>query len=294
MNRVFVLGNAAIDLSLFLPHLARTGETAVASAASRSPGGKGLNQAVVAARAGTPVRFCAPVGNDADAAFLGSVLADEAFAQLRLLPKPCPTDQSIVMVAENGENSIVTLCECADRLTDAEAIAFAVEAEPGDWLLLQGNLPESVTLAAVRASSGRVVLNAAPLRWPVATLLPSCAAVIVNRGEAATITGRSDPAAAASWLRDQGCAVAIVTLAADGCLWADAEGVATSPAPAVRTIDTAGAGDTFCGALVAHLAAGGTLRNALAAAQAAAALSVTRPGTFSALPTATELAALKF
>lgn len=286
---VFVLGNAGIDLTLALPQLVRPGETAVATTAVRSPGGKGLNQAAAAARAGARVRFCAAVGDDADAAVIGAALARERFAELRLLAKPVPTDQSIVMVAADGENSVVSLCGCADALTGAEAAGFAAETAPGDVLLLQGNLSEQATAAAIDAAPARTVLNAAPLRWPINRLLPRCAVVVVNRGEAECVTGLSDPAAAAHRLRALGCATAIVTLGGAGCLWADRERQGHMPALAVKALDTTGAGDTFCGVLVARLARGADVPDAIATAQAAAALSVTRHGAFASVPSAAEL-----
>jgi len=289
MTTVFVLGNAGIDLSLALPHLVRPGETAVATSAVRAPGGKGLNQAVVAARAGARVRFCAPVGEDEDAAFVAAALARERLAELRLLAKPVPTDRSIVMVAADGENSIVSLCGCADALTKAEAATFAAEATSEDYLLLQGNLTRPATLAAACGSAARKVLNPAPLRWPITGLLRFCEVVVVNRGEAESITGLSNPEAAAHKLHALGCATAIVTLGSDGCLWVDPQGAGCMAAVAVTALDTTGAGDTFCGVLVAQLGEGAALRNAIAAAQAAAALSVTRHGAFAALPSAVEL-----
>ena len=288
---VFVLGNAGVDLSLTLAHLARPGETAVASAGARAPGGKGLNQAVVAARAGARVRFCAPVGEDAEAGFVARTLAAEPLAGLRLLRRPEPTDASIVMVADDGENSIVSLCRCADTLDEAEAEVFAGGVAAEDWLLVQGNLTAAATLAAARAARGRVMLNAAPLRWPVAPVLPFCAVAVVNRGEAEAITGLA-AGDAALWLRAQGCAAAVVTLGAEGCVWADADGLHRLPAAAVRAVDTTGAGDTFCGVLAARLASGRALPDALAAAQRAAALSVTRFGAYAALPTVAELRGL--
>ncbi len=286
---VLVLGNAGVDLSLSLARLARPGETAVASAAVRAPGGKGLNQAVAAARAGGRVRFCAPVGEDADADFVARTLATEPLAELRLRRRPEPTDISVVMVAADGENSIVSLCRCADALDAAEAAAFAGEAAPADWLLMQGNLAATATLAAMRASRGRVVLNTAPLRWPATPMLPFCAVAVANRGEAEAITGLAEPGAAARRLRAEGCGAAVVTLGAEGCVWADADGSGHLPAVPVRAVDTTGAGDTFCGVLVERLASGLALPDALAAAQRAAALSVTRPGAYAALPTAAEL-----
>lgn len=286
---VLVLGNAGVDLSLALARLARPGETAVASAGARAPGGKGLNQAVAAARAGARVRFCAPVGKDAEADFVVQTLAAEPLAGLRLLRRPEPTDISIVMVAADGENSIVSLCRCADMLDEAEAEAFAGETEPADWLLMQGNLTAAATLAAARAARGRVMLNAAPLRWPVAPVLPFCAVAVVNQGEAEAITGLAEPGAAALWLRARGCGAAVVTLGAEGCAWADPDGSGRLPAAAVPAVDTTGAGDTFCGVLAARLASGRALPDALAAAQRAAALSVTRFGAYAALPTVAEL-----
>lgn len=286
---LFVLGNAGVDLSLALAHLARPGETAVASGGVRAPGGKGLNQAVAAARAGARVSFCAPVGDDAEAGFVAQSLAMEPLAELRLLRRPGPTDISVVMVAGDGENSIVSLCRCADTLSESDAAAFAGGMAPGDWLLMQGNLTAAATSAAMRAARGRVMLNAAPLRWPVAPMLPSCAVVVVNRGEAEAATGLADAGDAALRLRAQGCAAAVVTLGAEGCVWADADGVGRLPAVPVQPLDTTGAGDTFCGVLAARLASGQALPDALAAAQRAAALSVTRFGAYAALPTAVEL-----
>ena len=287
-----MLGNAGVDLSLTLAHLVRPGETAVASAGVRAPGGKGLNQAVAAARAGARVTFGAPVGDDAEAAFVAACLAAEPLAELRLMRKPGPTDISIVMVAADGENSIVSLCTCADLLDEDEAARFANGMRPADWLLLQGNLTGPATLAAMQAARGRVMLNAAPLRWPVTPMLPFCSVAVVNKGEAESITGLADPEAAALELRLQGCTAAVVTLGAKGCVWADADGTGSLAAIPVDPLDTTGAGDTFCGVLVARLASGLRLGDAIDAAQKAAALSVTRSGAYMALPTEAELSSL--
>jgi len=113
--------------------------------------------------------------------------------------------------------------------------------------------------------------------------------VVVNQGEAESVTGLAEPGAAAMRLRAQGCDAAVVTLGAEGCVWADADGLGRLPAVAVRPLDTTGAGDAFCGMLAACLVCGMPLPDALATAQRAAALSVTRFGAYAALPTAAEL-----
>lgn len=283
MNRVLVLGNAGIDIVLPVPRLPRPGETLVGGEAARAPGGKGLNQAVMAARAGAEVHLLAPLGDDADGAAVAAALAREPIARLSL-PRPGPgTDLSVILVAPDGENCIVTSGACADALGVDAAEAFAAGAGSGDVLLLQGNLSPPATLAAARramAASACVLLNPAPLRWDARSLLPLCGAVVANEGEAAAITGL-DGMAAAEALRGMGPALAVVTLGARGCAVA---GIGLLPAVPVRAVDTAGAGDAFCGTLAAALALGLAMPDALVAAMRAAADTCTRPGAYAALP----------
>src|SRR5476649_960750 len=106
MGRVVVIGNAGLDLGLAVPHLPRPGETLVGTPSPRAPGGKGLNQAVVAARFGARVTFSAPLGNDAaEAAEIERHLSAEGFDALNLPRLPYPTDFSLLMVLPNGERS---------------------------------------------------------------------------------------------------------------------------------------------------------------------------------------------
>ncbi|MDJ0390718.1 PfkB family carbohydrate kinase [Roseomonas sp. E05] len=294
MSRLLVLGNAGIDLLCPVPHLPRPGETLVAAGQSRAPGGKGLNQAVVAARAGAAVRFVAPVGRDGAAAELAAALGAEPLDGLALLPQDAPTDLSLLMVAEDAENCILSLGAAADALAPQEAEAEAAALRPDDMLLVQGNLSLEATVAAMRRAAGhgaRVLLNTAPLRWDMAPLLPLCTLVLANAGEAEALTGQTG-AAAAEALHRAGAALALVTLGAEGCVAAGAEGIRHHPATPARAVDTTGAGDTFCGVLAARLLAGEALAPAIAAAQRAAALTVTRPGAFAALPSCEELRAL--
>jgi ribokinase len=293
MSRVFVLGNAMVDLALPMARLPLPGETVVADGLSRAPGGKGLNQAVVAARTGVDVFFQAQIGRDADAAFVRGSLEAEPFAGLHLLTCDAPTDLSIVMVAADAENSIVSLCQAADAMTIADAVGFVGLMQEADWLIVQGNLSLEVTAAAgatARSRGGYVLFNAAPLRWPLTTMLRHTNVLVVNRVEAARLTGDEDPAAAAGFLQAGGAGSVVVTLGQAGCLWLDTATHCRS-AVATQAIDTTGAGDSFCGALVAALAGQVAFDIAIARAQAAACISVTRRGAFAALPSAAELRA---
>lgn len=302
MNRVLVLGNAGLDLAVRLPRLPLPGETLLGEAlagagagagAGHAPGGKGLNQAVAAARAGAAVHLLAPLGGDAAATAVAEALAAEGLAGVELPRLPHATDFSVVMVLPDGENSITGAGPCAAALPAQHAAAFAATARPGDLVLLQGNLSRAATSAALAeavARGARTLLNPAPMWWDPAPLLAQCRIVVANRGEAAALSGEADPAAALAWLRRAGVALAIVTLGAEGCLVLDEAGPRHCQVPPVRAVDTTGCGDTFCGVLAAGLAAGHAVRDAVARAQRAAAITASRPGAYAALPTRAELA----
>lgn len=295
MSRLLVLGNAGLDVGLDLPGLSQPGETLLARAGRRAPGGKGLNQAVVAARTAlVPVLFRAPIGDDPEGQHVARALALEPFAVLELPVLAAPTDLSIVMVLPGGENAIVSACDCAHALPPEDAAAFAAHCGPGDWLLLQGNLLPTVSAAAIavaRARGGRIMLNTAPVVPGLAELLSQCDLLVANAREASQLAPAApDAAAAAAVLREASSGIAIVTLGADGCLVDAGAGLRHHRVAAVYAVDTTGAGDAFCGVLAAALCSGRSLDVAIAAAQRAAALTVTRPGVAAALPTASELA----
>ena len=295
MSRLLVLGNAGLDVSLPVPRLPHAGETLVGGPRGSAPGGKGLNQAVVAARTGlVPVSFCAPLGDDVDAARIEALLRQERFACLELPRRPGLSDLSVLLVSPDGENCIVTSGERAAGLPPEDAANFAGAARPGDWLLLQGNLTASASMAALRAAEAagaRTVLNTAPLLWDVGPMLPHCAVVVANTVEARQLTGLDGSAAAAA-LHAAGAALAVVTLGAAGCVVAGTDGVRRHPALPGPSVDSTGAGDTFCGVLAAMLAAGRDAGQAVTVAQRAAALTVGRRGAFAALPSAAELRAI--
>lgn len=281
MSRVVVVGNAGLDLRLAVPRLPLPGETLIGHAGARAPGGKGLNQAVVAARCGAEVRFCAPLGSDAaEADEVERSLSGEGFAQLHLPRLPHPTDFSLLMVLPSGENSIVSTSACSLALSFAQVTPVLDRLEAGEVVLLQGNLSLDVAaaiLAAARRQGARTIFNPAPY-WPGAErLLTTCSLVIANRLEAEALGSALDDAEAA-----------VVTLGADGCLF-DGQ---VFPAERVDATDTTGCGDVFCGVMAAALAQGREMAGAIAAAQIAAAITAVRPGAFDALPSRGELAAL--
>ena len=285
MSHVVVVGNAGLDLRLTVPRLPLPGETLIGAESSRAPGGKGLNQAVVAARCGVEVRFCAPLGHDAPQADeVQRYLFDEGIAELILPRLAHPTDFSLLMVLPDGENSIVSTSACSLALAREQAEPALQSLGERDIVLLQGNLSLDTTafiLAAAQRQKAMTVFNPAPF-WPGAEkLLGLCGLVIANRAEAESLAGSLQAAGAA-----------VITLGADGCLLIERERRRSFPAETVTAVDTTGCGDTFCGVMAAAFAHGFTIDEAIGVAQKAAALTATRPGAFEALPSRAELGAL--
>lgn len=294
MGRVFVLGNAGLDISLAVPRLPERGETLLGGGISRAPGGKGLNQAVTAARAGASTRFHAPVGQDAQAEEIRLAMSREGL-EFEPAPVDQPSDFSLLMVMPDGENSVVSGGPCAMSFSPAAAADFASTAGVGDVVVLQGNLTQDATLAALKAAFDRgatTLFNPAPLWWEAGPLLPFVTIVVANRGESEAITGVADPAKAAALLRHQGVSIALVTLGGDGCLMQQGAVVSHHGATPVDVKDTTGCGDTFCGVLAAALAMGRTIDDAIDLAQRAAAITAMRAGAYAALPSRQELAAI--
>jgi ribokinase len=274
MGKVVVIGNAGLDLGLAVPHLPRPGETLVGTPSPRAPGGKGLNQAVVAARYGARVTFCAPLGNDAgEAKEIEAHLAREGFDSLILPRLPYPTDFSLLMVLPTAENSIVSTSACSLALTFEQARPALGDLTTDDVVLVQGNLSLETT-SAILAAAPRSIFNPAPF-WPGAETFAGRASIVIANEVEAQALGAGE--------------AAIVTLGAGGCRWRGR----SFPAERVAAIDTTGCGDTFCGVVAAALAEGATIERAIGAAQKAAALTATRPGAFAALPSRDELKSIR-
>ena len=110
---VVVIGNAVVDIAYQVERLPGSGETALARERRVDVGGKGLNQAIIAHRAGAEVRFCAGLGDDAAGAMIRACFEAEGLSTAWLVSVPCATDESIVYVARSGENCIVSTDEAA-------------------------------------------------------------------------------------------------------------------------------------------------------------------------------------
>jgi ribokinase len=294
---VVVLGSANVDHVLAVERVPTAGETVLAGTEARSPGGKGLNQAVAAARAGVVTAFIGAVGDDDGGRLLREVLAAGGVATSGLRTSAEPTGEATVVVGQDGENLIVVSRRANATVTDLTTADRAAIAA-ARVLLCQLEVPASVVLAAARwarASETTLILNAAPAGALPAEVWPLTDLLVVNETEAAQIARDTagQPALetgdVVAGLRRLVGAV-VVTRGARGAEYSgpDRERLAVG-APAVTAVDTTGAGDTFCGVLAAAIAGRLTMSQALHRAAAAGAWSVQRHGTTESMPTSGQL-----
>ncbi|MDM7485947.1 MAG: ribokinase [Vibrio metschnikovii] len=298
MNQLVVLGSVNADHVLQIPTFPRPGETLHGRNYQVIPGGKGANQAVAAARLKADVGFIACVGDDAF-----GIESCERFKRDGMdirgvkVQADCPTGIAMIQVSDRGENSICLSAEANDRLT-AEAIEDDLPSiRAASYLLMQLETPiDGIIKAAqvAKQAKTKVVLNPAPARELPSSLL-SCVDVITpNETEAQVLTGitvTDDASAqqAATVLHQQGIEIVIITLGAKG-VWLSENGRGQLiPGFRVSATDTTAAGDTFNGAFVTGLLENMPLESAIKFAHAAAAISVTRFGAQTSIPTRQEV-----
>ncbi|MEM8552447.1 MAG: ribokinase [Pseudomonadota bacterium] len=290
---LFVVGNVTEDLIFSVPRLPGPGETLIADERHADLGGKGLNQALIAARAGCTVTLIAAVGEDAAGESAHRLAAEELPGTKLITVAGVPTDQSLITVAPDGENHIVSTAFAANALTPARIAPLLAAIGAGDACLVQGNLSADATqeaLTAARTSGALTVANPSPIRWPWAPLWPLIDIAILNRIELQELSGEADVPAGARRLLSLGAASVLVTLGADGACFFDATNTLVQAAGQASVVDTAGAGDTFCAVFVAMTLDGAGAKDALRVAAELSALTVSRRGTLSAFPSRAEIA----
>jgi ribokinase len=294
MSAIVVLGSANLDLVVRQPRLPRPGETMFGTGFTTVPGGKGLNQAVAAARAGGDVGFLGAIGRDAFGEQLRRCLRDDGVDTDGLAEVDAPTGTAHISVLDGGENAIVVVSGANASITSLDA-GSQRRIEEARYLVAQLERPIELVGEAFVVARGlgiQTVLTPAPVQPIDHALLQLVDVLVPNAQEACELAGVADEVDAAVEL-SRAAGLVVMTRGSRGALVArEGAVVAEVPAREVEAVDTTGAGDTFAGVLVARLAAGDELDAALSAATVAASISVTRPGTTTSMPTWDEIAAL--
>ncbi len=288
---ILVAGSANLDFVVRASHIPGPGETVLGREFKTYPGGKGANQAVASARAGgAPTHMLLALGADAFAVPLEKSLTDAKVTLHTVRPPNQPTGTAFICVSDDAENAI-TVAPGANTCLEPQHLPPLAGFT---HLLLQLETPLPTVTAyakAARAQGVAVVLNAAPAQALPAELLGLVDVLVVNEGELATVSGH-DGSIAQCLERLQQVPTVVVTLGHRGCCARYQGQFVLQQSFDITPVDTTGAGDTFCGSLVAALSRGADIARALQTASAAAALACTRAGAQSSIPEAAEVAEL--
>ena len=298
---IIIVGSLNLDFIVRVARLPQRGETLPGGQFVTLPGGKGANQACAVGRLARP----------GAAVMIGCVGQDVYGRQLLESLRACGVDNryvrgtmeaatgvALILVEESGQNQIVVVFGANDFLSPAD-VTEALTALDGSHLLLQLETPlETVTAAAAHARSlgMTVILDPAPARKAPAVLLHNVDILTPNESEALALVGAAgdhvalaDASDVARELLALGPRHVILKLGAQGAFLADGERARHFPARPVEAKDTTAAGDCFNGALATGLAEGLTLDAAIAFANVAASISITRIGAQASLPTRAEI-----
>ncbi len=243
--RVCVVGSVNADLTYTVGALPQPGQTVLASALTTSPGGKGGNQAVAAARAGAAVQLVAALGTDPAAEQLRTHLDTNGVGLAGMTHVPGPSGCATIIVDAGAENFIVVAPGANAHLSLRSATIRSVIAD-SDVVLIQLEIPTDTAVAAAqvgRDAGAAVIVNASPTAHPdkVAALAELADVVVVNETEAG------------AWLTEDCPPVShlVITRGARGASYIAVGEETDVPAPAVEPVDTTGAGDVFAGVLAA-------------------------------------------
>ena len=300
--KVVVIGSLNMDLVTRAPRLPRGGETLIGQSFATVSGGKGANQAVAATRLGAEVSMVGCVGNDAYGAELRGALLVEGIDCQAVSTVEGSSGVALIVVDDNSQNAIVIVAGANGSLTPQVIDRFDAVLQTADVIICQLEVPDATVGHALkrgRALGKTVILNPAPASRPLpADWFAAIDYLIPNESEASALTGLSvdslaSAETAATRLIAMGVGKVIITLGAQGSLFADGSRLEHFPAPKVKAVDTTAAGDTFVGGFAAALAAGSSEADAIRFGQVAAALSVTRAGAQPSIPTLSDVQAFE-
>jgi ribokinase len=291
MGSVFVAGSLNMDVVAFASRLPAAGETIAGSRIAFFPGGKGLNAAVASARQGARTFLLGKVGDDAFGEQLLDFLKGSG-VEISHVEKVSGSSSGVaqITVAEGGQNTIVVV-PGANADVHAEHV-LEPDIGPEDVLLA----PFEIPLPAVRSflEKGRLV-GAKTVLCPTPAqpcdFMDLASVVMLNEVELAYYAGQkvSEAAGLAKSLLHGPHQAIVVTLGSAGALAVSEAGTIRVGGMKVSAVDAVGAGDCFAGCLAARFAKGDELETAMRYANAAAALSVTREGAATSMPTQDEV-----
>jgi len=288
-----VIGSSNTDMVIRVQKLPLPGQTVMGDNFQTFAGGKGANQAVAARRAGGNVSFLAAIGDDELGKSAKGIYELEGIdTSLIQVIDDRPSGVAMIFVDDAGENCISVAPGANNALTDETVRRHEGAISTADVLLLQLESPMEAVIEAVEIASRhatRCVLNPAPAREIPDSTLAKLYCITPNETEAKMLTDiavvdEQSAAAAAERLLQRGVENVVITLGENGALLCNSDGTQHQNAPSVPVVDSTAAGDTFNGVLVALLAEGSPIKEAIRLAVSAASLSVQTTGAIASIP----------
>jgi ribokinase len=294
------LGSINMDVVVRVNRFPARGETVAGTACDLVPGGKGANTAVAVAKMGVPVDLVGALGNDEFGRLLRAYLVDSGVNLDAVAEVDGSSGTAVVTVDADGHNQIVVVPGSNERISpDAVANYLSRQCDSVRFLVSQFEVPIDLVAEAFSAAKARgatTVLNPSPMRPLAPSLIAATDLILLNEVELSQASGERvctpDEAAdvASRWTRRIGNKTVVATLGAQGLVAVVDGRVIRQPAKPVSGVaDTTGAGDCFCGTLLAFLCQGRPFDDSLHLAQEAAARSVERPGASPSFPRLEEL-----
>jgi len=284
-----------MDLVVKSPRIPAVGETILGEDFIMTPGGKGANQAVAAAKLGADVYFIAKLGDDVFAEqSLNNFKKEGVNTKYVIQTKEAPSGVALITVDDAGNNVIVVATGANQMLSPEDVKRAESDIASSGALVAQLEIPlETVEFAARLANNCGVpfILDPAPAQKLSPELLKMVDVLTPNETEAQILTGievtsnRDSARTAAKKLLEYGVKSVILTMGAKGFLLANDDRMESVPAVKVNAVDATAAGDAFTGSLAVGLAQGWELFDAALFANQVAALSVTKMGAQSSMPT---------
>ena len=292
---VAVVGSAMMDLTAYAKYLPEPGQTLLGELFTTGFGGKGANQAVIAAHCGAQVHFIGKLGRDLFGDSIASNFSNVGIRSEYVEQSDSPTGVAHIWVDGNGENRIIIIPGANHEIERAKAVAAINSIENLSVVVAQCEIKQEVTLAAFKAAKARgcvTILNPAPYQGLSQELLELCDWIIPNETEFRELHGElpTNDEILKSFRPGRN---SVVTLGSAGAVLINADGTINRvSAPVVNAVDTTGAGDAFVGTFAFGLASGMNSMKALTLGIKVASLSVTKKGAQSSYPTQAEIATL--
>ena len=292
---IAVVGSAMMDLTAYADVLPEPGQTLAGQLFTTGFGGKGANQAVMAAHCGAEVHFIGKLGKDV----FGTAIADN-FVKVGIHSQYVDKSETATGVAHiwvdgNGENRIIIIPGANHEIEITKAVEAIDSIKDLAVVVAQCEIKQEVTLAAFKAAKARgciTILNPAPYQQISPELLALCDWVIPNETEFRELHGEL-PISDDVLKNFRSGKHSIVTLGRQGAVYISPTAQLTKvDAPIVTAVDTTGAGDAFVGAFAYCLASGNDPITAMTLGIKVASLSVTRKGAQSSYPHQAEIATL--